>query len=390
MMGARHLRGMGELERAALDSIRLLGVCDVREEAAEKVAEEAEALLGERPEVFTSVDDALAKLPDLQAVDVVTDPRSHDDLVVSLREAGLHVICEKHLALTVARGQRMVEAAERTGRILATAENNRRDPMSRLAKACIEGGLIGEPNFALQLAVNPGGNIIATAWRHRLAMGGVLLDVAIHLGYILEYLLGPIESIYAQAQIVQAERSGKEFDGKEVEVAVDAEDAFAAVIEFASGAQGQWTSHFASSGEGIFKRLIIGNEGTLNCPGDRSGNAVEVRRGAEALTGPDLLEALPDYHLNDIETRLFGERPASYSLEGPITDRKLLAAELYDFVDAIRNDRPPEVDGARGLRAVAIIYSILESSLSGGPVQIEDVLSGRVRAYQDKVEAASD
>ena len=115
MMGARHVRGMGELEQIAPGSVRLLGVCDRREEAAQKVAVEAEKLLGSRPAVFTDVEQALAGEASIQAADVVTDPRSHDELVVGLLEAGLDVICEKPLALTVARGRRMIEAAQRTG-----------------------------------------------------------------------------------------------------------------------------------------------------------------------------------------------------------------------------------------------------------------------------------
>ncbi len=163
MMGARHVRGLGELEEAAPGSVRLLAVCDKREDLAHKVAAEAEQLLGVRPAVFTDIGQTLVAEPDLEAADVVTDPRSHDMLVISLLEAGLDVICEKPLALTVARGRNMVETSRRTGRVLAVAENNRRDPMSRLARACVTGGLIGAPNFALQVAVNRGGGIIRRA-----------------------------------------------------------------------------------------------------------------------------------------------------------------------------------------------------------------------------------
>ncbi len=260
--------------------------------------------------------------------------------------------------------------------------------MNRLAKACLEAGLIGAPNFALQLQISPGSRIVATAWRHRLAMGGVLLDVAIHTGYVLEYLLGPIESVCARAQIVQSARAGKDVYGNQVQVQVDSEDCFSAVLEFTAGVQGHWTAHFASPGETQFKRLIIGSEGTLNSPADRSGMPVEVQRGNEVLQGEELVAAVPHYHLNEIETRLFGERPAGYHVEGPVTDRRLIAAEMHDFVAAIRNGGSPEADGAAGLRSLAIIYAILESAFSQRPVTVEEVLAGCVHAYQDRVAAA--
>jgi len=388
MMGARHVRGFAELERTLPGSLRLLAVCDRQVENAETVAAEAEELLGFKPAVFADVAAALAAEPSLQAADVVTDPRSHDGIVTALLVAGLDVICEKPLGLTVAHGRRMVSAAEDTERILATAENNRYDPMNRLARACLEAGLIGEPNFALQIAISRGGGIVATAWRHRLAMGGVLLDVAIHHCYVLEYLLGPMASVFAQAQIAQPERAGKQFDGTEAKVEVDAPDCFCAVLEFASGVQGQFTAHFAGAGEGMFKRLVLGSEGTMNLPPDRSGMPVEVQRSDETLSGDALLELLPDYQLSDIETQLFGARPASYSLDSTVTDRKLIAAEVHDFIQAIEEPRAPEADGAQGLRSVAIIYAILESALAQRRVSVQEVLDGRLHDYQDTVTSA--
>lgn len=387
MMGARHMRGLGELEKTLPGTVRLAAVCDMRREMGEKVAAEAEQIMGHRPKVFTDLGEALKTERSLEAADVVTDPRSHDDVVTRLVGAGLHVICEKPLSLTVARGQRMVDAAEQKKRVLAVAENNRHDPMNRLAKACIDGGVIGKPNFVLQLGIH-GGEIVGTAWRHRLAMGGVIFDVGLHVGYILEYFLGPIDTISAVAQRVRAERHGKAYDGTETVVAVDSEDACTATLSFANGAQGHWTSHFSCPGEAIFRRMIVGSLGTLDSPGDRSGRPVTIQRGTAKITGDAVVREVPNYRLNEIETRLFGERPAQYSLQGPETDRKLIAAEVHDFIEAVRTGGKPEADGRAGLRSVAVVYSILESALAGKAVKVADVLAGRVRAYQDKVESA--
>src|SRR5437868_1723213 len=108
IMGARHLKGYAELERARPGSLRLRAVCDPRAEAAERVAAEAEALLEYLPRTFPSAEAALASEPGVLAADLVTDPRSHPDLLIALLEAGLHVQVEKPLAVTVAPGARMV------------------------------------------------------------------------------------------------------------------------------------------------------------------------------------------------------------------------------------------------------------------------------------------
>jgi len=390
MMGARHVRGLGELQRVWPGHVRLAAVCDRRLDLAEKVAAEAEGLLGARPAVHTDLAQALREQPSLQAADVVTDPRTHDDLVVGLLEAGLDVLCEKPLAITVARGRRMVDAADRCGRVLATAENNRHDPMNRLARACITDGLIGHPSFALQLAIGSAYTIIGTAWRHRLAAGGVLLDVGIHAIYGLEDLMGPVATVAGEAQLVHFARTGKEYDGTEVTVTVDAADACTAILTFAGGAQGQLTLSFASPGQTLSQRTIFGTAGTLGLPGDRTGAPVALYRQGDQLPGESLLELAPSYQLNEVETRLFGERPLEYSFPYPETDRKLLAAEFYSFARAVAGAAPPEADGAQGLRALAVMQAIMESATAGQKVTVAEVLDGSLHEYQDRIEAAAE
>ncbi|MBD3292734.1 MAG: hypothetical protein GF393_07390 [Armatimonadia bacterium] len=388
MMGARHVRGLAELESVAPATIQIAAVCDLHREFAESVADEALELFGERPAVFTDLQAALSGSPDLEAADLVTDPRSHDEIAVTLLDAGLHVICEKPLALTVARGRRMVDAAERNDRVLAAAENNRRDPMLRLARAALRAGVIDEPNFALDLSVSRGDHIIGTAWRHRRAQGGVLLDVAVHRGYALECLMGPVRTVAARAQQVQDARSGSEYDGTYVDVDVDSEDCFTAALGFESGAQGQWTAHFAGTGETMGQRLIVGAEGTMSVPGERSGKPPRVQCGDEVLPPEELVAAVPEWSLNEIEARLFGsERPSGYDRNGSQIDRRLIAAEMHDFAEAVRSGRAPEADGSVGLRSVALVASVLESATAGRVVTVEEVLAGEVHAWQDTLEA---
>jgi len=62
------------------------------------------------------------------------------------------------------------------------------------------------------------------------------------------------------------------------------------------------------------------------------------------------------------------------------------ALELYDFIDAIRNRRAPEVDGWTGLQAKAISMAIYESGYSGEAVTIADVLDGKVNGYQQEID----
>ena len=55
----------------------------------------------------------------------------------------------------------------------------------------------------------------------------------------------------------------------------------------------------------------------------------------------------------------------------------------------MRQRRSPEVGAALGLRAVGVVYAVLESIHSGAVVEVEDVLCGKVRSFQDEVEEAA-
>jgi predicted dehydrogenase len=87
---------------------------------------------------------------DLQVVSITTDVRSHHTVAEACLDAGLHLLCEKPLALTLRACNRIVAAAARAGRIVSVAENYRRDPTNRLARALIQDGAIGNPRMMIR------------------------------------------------------------------------------------------------------------------------------------------------------------------------------------------------------------------------------------------------
>jgi len=63
-----------------------------------------------------------------------------------------------------------------------------------------------------------------------------------------------------------------------------------------------------------------------------------------------------------------------------------VALEIHDFIEAIRQGRPPEIDGLQGLRAQALSDTIYESSFARQPVAYDDVLNGKVAAFQAAID----
>jgi len=109
----------------------------------------------------------------------------------------------------------------------------------------------------------------------------------------------------------------------------------------------------------------------------------------EFLADDELLALVPDFKLDKTTAALFGgERLTSYQMPWADTDASLLAIEFDNFAEAILGDREPEVDGAFGLRSLAISYGFLESDRLGRFVSTEELLSSDNLPYQREVEAS--
>ena len=200
-MGRRHLRGMAALKRASFCNLELAAAVDVKQEAAELLAGEAEQLLGARPPVYTSIEDAVRAVPDLRAADVTVESGFHHLVGVACLEAGLHVLCEKPLAVTVRGCTLLIETARRAGKILSTAENFRRDPIHRLARALLTDGAIGEPRLVLQSSIGGGDRISMTIWRHMKHSASMPVDAGVHEADLLRYYMGEFHLVYGQSRL---------------------------------------------------------------------------------------------------------------------------------------------------------------------------------------------
>ncbi len=410
-MGLRHLQGLAELRRAGLSSFDLIAVCDAREEAAARAATMAEEVLGRRPEICTGADELLGGPMgrSLDAVDLVTDVSAHHSLGVPVLHAGKHLLCEKPLGLTVRACRLLVEAAERTGMVLATAENYRRDPINRLVAALIQGGAIGRPFMAIQESVGGGRAVAITPWRHQKDRGGIVVDMGVHYTDLWHYFLGPIERISGRVALFEPLRypapmraSMASFHGdtaSQTPVEATAEDTAAGQVTFADGALGHLLLSVVGHGEGYFTRRFYGSDGSLEAPSDRTGRPVRYATAAHVegggtggyrpLDDAAVRSLVPTFSLDDPTARLFGARAlTSYDMPFEEIDRKLLALEIEDFSRAIRDGRPPEVDGLGGLEAVAAIYAFFESSALGRDVTLDEVSSGTVALYQHAIDAA--
>ena len=407
-MGLRHTRGF--IETAShFDTFRLAAVCDLHEQAANHIASEIEKALGYRPKVFTDFKQMLDEEPTLDAVDITTDTRMHHTFALAALEAGLHVMTEKPIAITLKASRAVRDAAEKTGLTLAVAENFRRDPMNRLAKALIDSGAIGTPKFVVKMGVGGGTALMHnTGWRAlKSRAGSHILENGIHDCDLLLYFLGDVDVISAETGILTEfrKRSGlsgqlaqfyqhrveDEFTEDEL-IKVDTEDSAFAVVRFKSGVIGHVTMTSASIGYGVDVNTVHGTTGTLLLPQSRSGRGPEIRyEGRDTpVTGDELLALVPDFQLDDMTAAFWNgqRRMAYYDMTFPEIDAKLVAIEYQDFGEAILSKREPEVGTEAGMKALAFAYGLLESGHARQPVRLADVLSGAVDEYQREIDDA--
>ncbi len=388
-MGRRHIVGFHKLRGIGRQDIELVAVCDPCRANAELARDRARELLGDAPAIFDSFEAAHRARPDLDAIIVTTPPDLHMSVGVAALEAGVHVMVEKPITLTIRQGRQLIDAATRTGRKLAVAENYRRDPINRLAKALIESGVLGRVFLGVQSSSGSGERVIITPWRHQRRSGGIVVDMGVHYTDLLEFFLGPIDTVMGMSRQVDQQRR----DTQGAWHPVDAEDLSVGVARFRNGALANWLLNLAGRGESQFARIFYGTGGTLGIPRDRSGGELSLslrRDGQDAkLTPEEQLALIPDFALDPTTAALFGaDRLASYTLPFAEVDANLLAVELADFADAIAADRAPEVAGLEGLRALAVIYAFLESERTGGAVAIDEFMSGEGSLYFSEIEAS--
>ena len=398
-MGHRHILAYKELEESGIGNIELAAVCDLTPKNADLGKREIERLFGRTPLVFTDLDEVVAH-PDIAAVDVATDPSVHHQVAVPVLLAGKHALVEKPLGITMRACQAMIDAAEERGVVLATAENLRRDPPNRLARAILDQGLLGDPYLMVQNSLGGNSDMIITPWRHLKDKGAIGLDMAVHYTDIVQYYMGGFDQIYGTGKIVEPVRYKPRDSGLKLESYVErlkgfpdsieatGEDSVFAMYKMESGAMVQFTYAGAGRGSVGFERSVHGQLGALYAPGDRNGQPVVLRLEGQELKGEEILQLLPDFQMSEITERLFGAKVVTYEIDFPPVDAKHMAIEMHDFGEAILKGTSPEVDGHLGMTAVAAIYGAYESILAGRAVGMAEILSGQVRAYQQDIDVA--
>ena len=234
----------------------------------------------------------------LDAIVVATPNVAHHPMASAALDAGLHVICEKPLAMTAALARDLAARARARRRAAMTFYTHRTVGAAAQVKRMIDRGFLGRPltvtaSYLTGSQLRPGKPL---SWKMRRAEAGTgaLGDIGSHVVDLARWWVGDLAAVAGQWQVAARERDGG---------VADADDATAFLARFVSGAQGVFHATKLAAGRGNYQRVELhGTEGQLvyeAAPGidpTWEGRVLAGRPGKNALEpvplDPDLAAGL--------------------------------------------------------------------------------------------------
>jgi predicted dehydrogenase len=135
--------GMVDLKAAhKLGGIETVALCDVDSEHLKQSADEVEKIQGKRPATFKRYEELL-KVPALDVVIIATPPHWHALQFIAAVQRGVDVYCEKPLSYDVREGRAMIEAANKSGKIVQLGFQRRQAPAFKAVRDYIRSGELG-------------------------------------------------------------------------------------------------------------------------------------------------------------------------------------------------------------------------------------------------------
>jgi len=301
----------------AVPGVEIAAVCDPS--PASIAAARAEGL-----EAVTDSRELLA-MPALDAVSICAPAAEHAPLAIAALGQGLHVLCEKPLAIHRHAAVRMLQTAVRMGRWLLLATKFRHVPDVLVARELIASGAIGDP---LAFEIDFSSRVdMAGRWNslRSVSGGGVIIDNGCHAFDLVEFLFGPVTRV----------RATRLKAGQPLTV----EDSATVLVEVTKGLIGRIEVSWTLATQRETYLMIHGTEGTID---------VGWRQSRLRLTGRD-------------------PRPLPV---GRYDKHASHVAMMNAFLAVVSGKRPPWITPGECLRIAAAVEASYHSLRSGGWVPV--------------------
>jgi UDP-N-acetyl-2-amino-2-deoxyglucuronate dehydrogenase len=314
------------------DNLDLVGVCDTNPERLAKASDRS-ASPG-----FVDLDSLLtAADPDL--VVLATPSGLHSGQTIRLANAGRHVMTEKPMATRWKDGLRMVEACDRAGVTLYVVKQNRRNSTLQLLKRAVQQKRFGRIYMVVinVFWTRPQSYYDMDAWRGTWEFdGGALMNQASHYVDLLDWLIGPIESLQAYTGTL----------ARDIEV----EDTASLNVRWRSGAIGSMNVTMLTYPRNLEGSItILGEHGT-------------VRVGGVAVNEIQHWEFATPHEDDDRIGAANYETTSVYGFGHPLY--------YENVIQSLRGLADPETDGREGLRSLEVLIAAYLSARDGRRVSL--------------------
>ena len=325
--GRRYLAALGELSCA-----RLVAICDVDGEKLNRYTAE----YGVRG--YTDYATMLES-ETLDAVCVCTPDHLHRDMVLAAFAKGLHVMCEKPLALHATECEDMIRAARESGCHLSVGQVCRFTPAFVKAKEIVDAGLIGELSFVESEYAHDYSHMGAcwrsdpAVMRHGVTGGGC------HAVDLLRFIAGNPTEAFAYAN-------------KKTLTDWPCDDTAIGVLKFPNNVIGKVFVSTGCKRSYTMRTLLYGTKGTIVVDNLSSTMSLFLEKVGDADT-------LVGTKMKDIELKI------------PVTPIKHnVREELKVFFDVLTDGKENTIKGEEGAATVAVCEALIRSAASGKPEAI--------------------
>ncbi len=328
MIGEHHAKAIAEIDEAELIAIQC--------RTANKGVELSKSLnVTYYPDYMDMVNDK-----NIDIIDVCLPSGMHMEAAVKAAESGKHVIVEKPIDITLEKADKIINTCKECGIKLGIIFQSRFAIANQKLKDAVTNGELGK--IVLGDAYikwhRPQSYYDSRDWRGTLKGdgGAALINQSIHTIDLLQWFMGPVKRIYGKIATLTHD--------------IEGEDVGTAVLEFENSALGVIEGS-TSVYPGYPQRIEIhGAKGSVITEADEIINwAIEGKEPFKAEEDKGHGTGASD--------------PMAISFE---KHRR----QIQDFIDAIKEDREPLVNGEEGRKALEIVIGIYKSSKEGQPVDL--------------------
>ena len=315
---------------AANPGYQLAAVCDIQRERGEALAVKAGIPF------YTDALEMVRK-ENLDMASVLTESGLHAKIGIMLAPHVQALVVEKPMALTLEDADDLIESCDRMGTKLYVVKQNRYNPPVVKLRQAIEAGHFGKTVLGTVRVrwCRDQSYYSQDPWRGTWAMdGGVFTNQASHHIDLLQWMMGPVESVkaYTATRLVD----------------IEAEDTGVAVLRFSNGALGVIEATTATRPRDL--------EGSLSILGERGS----------VVIGGFAVNKLEIWNFSDPEVQALGNQDPSQAV--PNVYGLGHAAFYEEVLHCMETGKRPMLDGLAGRKSLEIINALYESATTGKEV----------------------